>query len=201
MKTAIKFWCIIIVSLAVSCKKQTLSERDYIRYVEENENGLVKTVDIGDLRYKVQYKPHDYILAHELKGGNDSERLSRLNQMKGTAWFNITIARPGKGESPLRYNVSSLEEYNHRYNYFLTAAARDLALAYGGDTLFPISYHFETSYNLAPVETMIVGFGLPADSVAGQNMQLIFYDRVFNNGIIKTSFTKESLQSIPQVTL
>jgi len=47
-------------------------------------------------------------------------------------------------------------------------------------------------------ETMIVGFKLPGtDLNPKQDLKFSFYDRVYQNGIIKAVITKDDLENIP----
>lgn len=124
----------------------------------------------------------------------------RLNDLKGTVWFNLAFKKTGSSESPMRIGIASQQEYELRYQYYLNQAANDLALVYGQDTLRPISYAFETSYNLAPQEVIVVGFSLP-EGVAepAGTMQLVFFDRIFRNGIVKATFTQQSIDNLPHL--
>lgn len=180
------------VLLLLSCRQ----EQDPVKYTENAANGLRKTTTVGDISYTIQYKPAAYILQQEHP--EPAEREKRKKQLKGMAWFNIAISVPGFNQSPLRYKVSGLEEYTARQDYYLNRAAADMYLLYGNDTLHVNSYWFENNQNLATHETMLVGFKLPGhDEIPAKEMRLSFYDRVFQNGIIKAVIKKEDLAQIP----
>jgi len=189
---------VLICVSALSCRKKHLDLGEFKAYVESKQNGLVSSTVVSEWEYKVQYKPAAYIVLHE--SGSELSAEERSRQLEGTAWFNIYIKRKGGEANPLRFGVTSLQEYEARYNYFLLEAVNDISLRYGAEILRPISYVFETSYNLAPQEVIVVGFALP-DGVAApsEDMQLVYYDQVFKNGIIKASFDKEYLTKIPQL--
>lgn len=193
-------WMAVVIMLA-SCHRDSLPVNEYLAHIESEEHGLKRIIVIDGWEYTIQYKPHEYILSQESRGGmNDSVYRSRVQQLKGTAWFNISFKKQNSNISPLKYEVSSMPEYEARYNYYLTQAMNDIALVYGGDTLRPMSYLFETSYNLAPMETILTGFSLPGnDSYPSKDMQLVFFDRVFRNGIIKASFREALLKQIPDI--
>ena len=174
---------------------------DYVSYVHTKESGLIKTTAIDGFEFSMQYKPDDYIILMENKGNLLNENYEkRKSELKGTAWFNISIKRADNNITPLKYGVSSLEEYNTRLNYYLNEAKKDIWLVYGNDTLRPISYLFENNYNLTPQETMIAGFYLPkGEDFPRKNMQLSYNDGVFKTGIIKATYTERSLNSIPEL--
>lgn len=188
----------IFAAACGSCQKTSLPLSEYLRHIEDEGEGYRKKTMISGWTYTIQYKPYDYIIAQEQKKQlNRTAYQNRLRQLEGTAWFNISFQRDGSNNSPLRYNVSSLEEYQTRYNYYLAEAPRDIVLIHGRDTMMPMSYLFETSYNLAPQEVMVVGFDLKNVKAPNDKMQLVLFDRIFQNGIIKATYSKEQLRQIP----
>jgi len=191
---------ILVLCTGISCKKN-MKTPDYVRYINNKNNGLIKTTQTDGWEYDVQYRPGDYIILMENKGVPDDSVLNKREaELKGTAWFNIVIKRIDNQVTPLRYDISSLDEYDTRLNYFLNEAAKDIKLVNGKDTLLPKSYLFENNYNLTPQETMIVGFYLPAgDNYPIKDMQLSYIDKVFKNGIIRAQFSKTVLNHIPNL--
>ncbi len=201
MKTVIKYVSVIAMLAASSCK-QNLPAGQYVKYVVSKDNGMRKEVDLDGWNYVIQYRPYDYIVLVEnsaSKGHIDIAK--RKDELRGTAWFNISFRRTDGSVSPLRYNISSIEEYNTRLNYFLNEAKENISLTYGKIVLKPISYLFENNYNLTPQETIVVGFALPkGEAQPSKEMQLAYTDAVFKNGIIKAKYSPEQLNNIPNLT-
>lgn len=203
MKLGIKIaLSVSIFSLLIySCKRELQSPLEYINYVENEENGLKKSITVNGWCYDFQYKPHEYII---LKEGGDLgfQGADRKKQLDKTVWFNVDISRVEKTINPLKYKMQTLQDYETRYQYMISQAAQDFTLVYNKtDTVYPISYLFETNYNLTPIETVVIGFKLPNDlQVAANDMQIIYRDRVFNNGIVKTLFTQKDITQLPKLT-
>lgn len=200
MKTVTNICLMMLLLLQCACRHQ-LKPDAYIRYVKDSSNGLVKIATIDGWEYTIQYKPADYIIYLEGKGVyTDSFVTKERDRLKGTVWFDIDIRRTDGSITPLRYGVSSLDEYNSRLDYYLNHAQEDIALAYGTDTLKPMSYLFENNYNLTPQQTMVVGFALPEgqESIKAP-MQLSYRDRIFKNGIIKATYRQKDLKNIPHL--
>ncbi len=198
MRTSV--YCLVLLLLS-ACGRKDYSTKSYMAFVQSPESGLYKQLSISGWEYEIQYRPYDYTILLESRNGySDSLKKARLDQLKGTAWFSIKFRKENSDQSPLRVGVSSLDEYQQRYVYYMSNAMNDISLIYGQDTLHPMSYVFETSYNVAPFETMIVGFDLKnGDKMPGEHMQLIFLDRVFKNGIVKASFEKSSLKGLNNI--
>jgi len=178
--------------IAAGCSR----EHDPVSYAENNDNGLRKQVSVGSMLYDIQYKPAEYVarMEHLAPAG---ER-QRARELEGMAWFNISFRVRDYNQSPLRYQVSGLEEYTARQDYYLNQAPKDIYLLYGKDTLYVSSYWFENNQNLALHETMVLGFRLPdGHRRPQQDLRLSFYDRVYRNGIIKAVIRKEDLEDVP----
>lgn len=197
MKTGIRFFIVAISLLTLSGCRRSADRLSYAKFVRDEKNGLSRTLSIDGWQYIVQYRPAELIMLQEGMSGQDSRRKDGL---RGVASFTIKIKRADNSASPLRYNLATREEYDQRLDYFLNAAAKNIRLLYGNDTLYPAAYHFETNYNLTPEETMLVGFLLPAkDEAPKRDMQLSYNDELFKNGIIKVTIKKEDVDNIPNL--
>jgi hypothetical protein len=202
MKKVIELLSVLIILAFIPGCRKRLSTAEYAGFIKNQENGLQKTISVEHFEYNVQYRPHEYMVAQE-NPGQEQEQKKRLQELAGTVWFNVGI-KCTEGSSPLRYQLQSKEEYDQRLNYYLNEAAKDIRLVYGGkDTLPVMAYAFENSYNLTPVETMVVGFALPKgnedETELKDNIQLVFSDRALNNGIIKATFHKSDINNIPHL--
>jgi hypothetical protein len=188
MKKEINTAIIITTLIFCGCR----SNQDPVKYAEDKSSGLKKEITIGEVHYSVQYKPASYIVEKEHLDTAASRE--RMNQLKGVLWFNVSFSINGFDQSPLRYKVSGIDEYNARQNYYLNQAPRDMYLLYCNYTLYVEGYWFENNQNLSPFETMVIGFKLPKnDSVPRYDLRFSFYDRVFKNGIIKSIISKDDI--------
>lgn len=199
-KVISSFVFIVCCALIGSCKK-SLNRADYIAYINKPENGLKKNFIIDGFEFAIQYRPTDYVLLVESRNSTVGYDLNkRRTELDGTAWFSIGIRRLDNQTTPMRFGITSAEDYNKRLNYFLNEVQKDLWLTYDHVDIPPTSYLFENNYNLAPQETMLIGFMLPSGtSVPQKEMQLCFNDRVFRSGIIKARYSEEVLHHIPNL--
>lgn len=190
---------LFLYALALSCNRMNVKE--YVAFIKNSDNGLCKIVNNGEWKYTIQYRPYDYILLSEQL--NDKEKEYRLKDLQGTAWFTVSFENDSSKESALRVNANSIEIYNERLNYFLNKASNDIRLVYDQkDTLSPETYVFENNYNLVMHETILVGFRLPGNPVKpDKDMQIIYVDKVFQNGIIKAIISQKSLSNIPHLVI
>ena len=201
MNRAIKLMCMAAVLTGVSGCRHELKTPDYIPFIQSEKSGLRRAITVGEWKYTFQYKPYAYIMAMERRNQKQYNAQKRAQMLKGTAWFNLSISRADGKISPLRYDLSSKEEYDQRLDYYLNRAEKDIYLVYDKtDTLFPMAYEFENNYNLSPQETIVVGFRLPkGDEYPRHDLQLSFDDLVLKNGIIKETTTEKDLANIPDL--
>lgn len=190
----------VLICCCMSCKHK-MHTAEYVQYINNKQNGLKNISSIDGWEFCLQYKPYDYIVLTENKEAiSESDFEKRKSEMVGTAWFSISIKRVDNSISPLRYGITSSDEYNMRLNYFLNEASKDIKLVYNNVSLKPVNYLFENSYNLMPQETMIIGFYLPkGENAPVKDMKLSFNDRIFKTGIINASFSEKDLNNIPQL--
>lgn len=165
-------------------------------YAGTDESGWVQRKSYNGINYVIKYRPASLITLHEEEP--DSARVKREEALNKMYRFNIDILVEGSGQSPLRYGISGLEEYNARLDYFLNQASKDIWLIDGNDTLRPAAYWFENNHNLTSHETIVLNFD--NTHIKSKEIQLAFNDRLFRNGIIKASFRKNDLDKKIAIT-
>lgn len=202
MKKAINSCILLLLVAGLGACNSKMSQKKYLAYVTDIDNGLKSQTVVGPWEYEIQYKPYNYIIYSEnRKGISDEVYRQRLETLKGTAWFNISFKKKGAAQTPLKEGIAGLDEYNSRLTYFSYEARRDITLLYNGQQLQPMSYLFETNYGLTPQETIVVGFRLPEDRDPEDDLQLSFHDRVFGNGIIKATIKAADLQKAAKIEI
>jgi hypothetical protein len=179
---------IILLALLTlcSCGKKELEPKAYIAWVENESNGLKISKKLGEYNFTLQYQPSDYFNA---KHGISEEVKSEKDSMQ---YYTMRIFSEGKGDV-LRYGVSD-QEYQDRIQYFSYEFSKDITLIDGKDTLPCILYHFERSYDMAPFNTLVLGF---EDRQSKQDKVFSFDDKVLGTGKINLIIQSEDIQRIP----
>lgn len=200
----IKLHALVLLTFG-SCQKKNVAPAEYMRYMENEKNGLRKAVTVGDWKYTVQYTPGEYQIVHERGSNNEAgANVPRAMAAKSrTVLFNVRINHARyASNAPLRLISRNMDDYARYESYYLNEAQKDFRLICGSDTLAPSVYQFETSYNLAPHDVMIVGFNADKLQTSTQNdLELTYHDHVLRNGIVRFVFSNKHLQAIPQVNL
>jgi hypothetical protein len=201
MQGVIKLTLGAVIALSCNSCRRSARVSEYVTYINDSRNGLKKAVVIDGWEYDFLYRPNEYVALVENNGIARREALEKRNgDLKGTVSFNISLKRKDNSVSPLRYEVTSIEQYNDRLTYYLTSASKDIRLIYGTDTLAPSNYIFENNYNLTPQQTMVLAFNLPKGEVKPtKDMRISITDRVFKNGIINAEYPIATLNQIPSL--
>lgn len=199
MRKAIKLCLLLAFSCALlqACRTKTVrTPEELVSWLEDEDNGLRKTVATRTHRYVFQYKPAQYIISKEQRGDAGKSPAQRRAELRHAVWFNVFLDAEGSGRNPLKDQVSGLDEYNSRVNYFLADAARNFSLSYNGKQAEPVGYYFENNYGLTPTDVMVVGFKIE-DPEPVHDLTVEYNDELYRNGIIKATFTKQDIQKIP----
>lgn len=187
---------VLLLLLMEACTPKSLKPKDYISYLEDEENGLTRKNEINHWQYTLQYEPRDLILLRENKVGD----LSRTKELDGTLHFKFQFRYLDAGVHPLKINIKSMEEYNQRLNYFLNQAQKDFTIEYQNTELHPIGYLFETQFGLVPYETINLIFALPdGEKSLTHPFEFKYVDHCFGNGIIKYSFNPNAFEKVPKL--
>ncbi|HXP52335.1 MAG TPA: hypothetical protein VN922_20440 [Bacteroidia bacterium] len=172
---------------------------EYVKWVEDEQNGLKKKKEIEDIVFYAQYKPLPYIVCEEERKNDlpDTTIKRRTSELKGMQYLTLKIElKQAKGEL-LRYGISTTDDYNSRVSYFSFDMQKDLQLVEEGDTLPCLLFNYERIYGLAPYATFSLAFAKGKNINADKT--LILFDHIFNKGLVKFYFKGKDIEAVPQV--
>jgi hypothetical protein len=184
-------------SLAQARTAEVLPPAEFVEWCKDADNGLVKAKRLEDITFSLQYKPAAYVLCTENDSMNaaSAELTKEMSELDGLDYYDFTIKlTEGTGEL-LKYRVGSYHEYDARVNYMSFGMQNDVKLIAGSDTLDCQLFHFERTYDIAPYATLLLAF----PKTAGAGRTFLYEDKLFGKGIVKFTFTKEELGSVPQL--
>lgn len=181
-------------------KDEKMVAVNYVEWVRNPVNGLVKTKIIDDLEYKVQYKPVSYIIS--LEEGTDAMTDSLLGlkseELEGNYYFDLTISLKDAQRELLKAGIESAADYDRRVDYLAFKMQNDIQLVDGKDTLPCVMYHFERAFDVSPACSILLGFEKRPVNL-GESKTLLVYDRIFNKGLLKFTFKHNRLQTLPKL--
>jgi hypothetical protein len=206
VKRHIPYYLIVIISLFIfqACNKKSLPPHQYIKWIDNEKNGLKKIKKVKDFTFIALYKPYEYIALKESVGNpritsSDIKRV--INEIEGFYYFNFQIESADKHTPMLKNKINKENEYYARLNYFITYAQKNFQLIEGSDTIKCALYHFEQTYNLTPFNRIVLGFKKGEGTKGVQELTLIYNDEILNTGIIKFNYLIKDLKKIPNLNL
>ena len=191
----------IIAILGIACQS-TVPPSELVSYVKNPENGLNKNKKMGPLNMELQYKPIPFVISNELRRNTISsdEYQTRFDDLKGLQYYNLKLSISQKGMDVTNFNVADMGAQQERLQYLAFGMQHDIRLVQGSDTLRPVLYHFERSFNLTPHRTFVLAFE-ETESIADNDKVFILDSPIFNTGPMKLSIRKEAIQNIPNIKL
>ncbi|MBN8670791.1 MAG: hypothetical protein J0L80_08900 [Chitinophagales bacterium] len=192
-----------ILLLLVSCSgRKSLSPLDYLKYMENTENGLMKIVTVGSYEYRIQFAPPEYLadrqFCKEMEQGMMEGYKKRMQEMKGHIFFLINIYPRNTSQQSINERITENAGATQRVMYYQQQAAGDIVLKAGTYEQVPATYVYEDNYGLSPYNTIVVGF---TGDYGKEDLQLIFNDRYTHTPLIKAGFSKDELSVLPEISV
>lgn len=191
----------IVLAFGLSaCQPDQLAPREFSEWVENPANGLNNQREMGEYQLSAQLMPIPYQAIQLHKASLNAEHLSEMEiELTESLDIHFTMA-PQEGEmSFLKYNLSSLEEYQERVNYLSFEMDEYVYLLNGNDTLRPNLYHFERTFDLSPAAHFLLSF--PRPKMLEGDVILILEDHYFGMGPVRFRFDLSRLSQLPLLTL
>lgn len=184
-----------------ACKNEVLPS-ELVGYVANPENGLHKIKTVGDLKVDLQYKPLAYMISNELRKNDipQSAFQQRASELDGLQYYNLKLSVDQPGKDITNYEVYDDAAQQNRLYYLSFGMKQDISLVQGQDTLKPVLYHFERSFNLTKHRTFVVAFK-EHDLEHQLDKTFVLESPELGTGPIKLKIQKDDLQNTPSLKL
>jgi len=183
-----------------SCGKQALIPSEYVSWVNDETNNLLKRKTVHPLTIEVLHKPIPYIIANEKRTNDISKEdyESRTKELDGMQYYTLKISTI-EGDIT-NYGVTDKAQQDERYSYLSFAMKKNIKLIEGQDTLACKLFHFERAYDLTPYRTFVLAFEQNQDTRT-INKTIIIDLPYFKTGPIKLNYKTSDLESIPSLKI
>ncbi len=203
MKAYKVFVLLSVVALFLQGCQKEVRPVDYVKFVRSADNGLHKQKAIGPLLLDVQYRPVDYVIANEFRK-NDIDPTAyqdRKAALDGLQYYNLKIGFTGNTQMDItKYNIQNEAQQQERLYYLSFHMKHDIRMIQGQDTLAPVLYHFERSFDLSNHRTFVVAFEEP-DQEHNNDKTLLLDTPILATGPLKIKFKKDHIQKIPNLKI
>ncbi len=198
-----KGWLIVLGLIMLSACRWTRPKVDkieYIKWVQNEKNGLRKTKRMGEVNVLLQFKPIEYMALREYDNKGPESFAATCKQYNGMQYYDMSIDLAQGSETILKHDLPSEDAFYNRLNYFSFQIQDDITLQEGDSILNCRLYHFERSYDLSKHSTMLLGFA----ERKGHEMdtKVVAFDATkLGLGIVKIEITSSDLEKVPQLKL
>ena len=187
-----------VALLMSACSKTKLQPSEYIAWSDNKENNLTRVYQQNAIRLSCQYTTPEYVSLKQADAANldlaaVKENIAAVADM---VHFKLRF-QDSTSNNFLQNNYTTGEEFNLKSMYLSYDIRYDLKLVQGGDTAACALNHHERTYGSTPYETLLIAFPKLNEEIT--DLELIFNDCVFGLGRVKYFFSKEDLESIPEL--
>jgi len=203
----------VVLFLIVGCVHPTKIDREqFMHFVTDEHNGLVKTNEVGKMVYQLRYEPINFKILNKIKNKmiTKEQYNEEVNRYTGSQYFVFKIKlKEGNGDL-LKYEATNAQQYSERVQYFSFGMQNDFYLLSGEDRLKCNLFHFERSFDASPYCTFLLGFdstdelieeGVTVKEKVKEDKILVYNDQVFGAGPIKYKIKAEDINNIPELTI
>lgn len=188
--------------------ERELSPEKYVRWVQDTENGLIKTKRLKGLQLEARYLPAPYLAYREFKSLNETVAFdSLLSAYTCGLAFQFTLSASLQDReygNLMYYETTSQEDLMARQRYLSFSGQEFIHLEYNGQTLLPALVQFEGYDALTNSLRFQASFESPMQSCGGKDSTLasltfVFDDPFWNSGTTRFLWEENVLEKIPQL--
>lgn len=173
------------LSILSSCHS-SLTKDDYIRWVEDYDNGLHVKKTEGDFDFEVQYQPTSYVALQR--------NLSAAENLNDSLQHFILTIIPKDGQDFIDYNIQDTAEKQKRLYYFSYLFQNDIHLEESGETIPCALFHFERQSDLKKERKFVLAFEeskqKPSDVI------LVINSEQFGTLPVRLKITRENIPAL-----
>ncbi len=191
-----------------SCGKKISNFEEYLTYLSQKENGIVKEKPIAGILLEVKYLPIEYLVYKDFKNSKKTKKKELLidklyKSYKNTLTFMFTLG-PDENEKfdITRVGVSNYEEFAQRIELMNFNMTNFIYLEYNNTKIAPKLALMENSYGLENKRAIMVSFEVDDNTknvfLKKHTYKFVYSDQLFNTGINKFTFNKEDINDLPE---
>ena len=174
--------------------KEKMTPEGLIQFIHSEASGMRHEYVVNDEKLVIQYLPSIYWKAAQMLGKNLESQAT-----DSFAMFRVYFSNQNESQSLSRHTSVNKGDYLDRLQYLDGDARYDFLFKQGSDTILPVLYHYERTYDLVPFDCINISFPYTVNKDA--EFQLEYHDNMFSFGIIKWPVTSKELRKINSIEL
>lgn len=195
------FLILIGVLLLGGCTNSLATEEEFLKWLNEPKNGLVKKTSANGFVLTLKYLPPEYLLYTERKKETGTHSQIPPEEFNESMTFILSIQHQSHGIDATNYGIQSMAEYKNRIAQLNFDMKKYLFVKdENGKKTSPVLIAFENAYEIGGKKSFYVVFSKKA---GGENetgtMDIVFEDPFLDTGINHFVFKKSALTQIPKL--
>jgi len=185
-------------------EKQLLTANDYLAWMDDEANGLVRAHHVNGMEVRVKYLPAEYLVHRELGvSSTRQQRDSLLKLYESSLSFLMTLgpdAAKGERGDVMQRGLQKYSEYAERVHTMNFDLEQLVRVEGNGISVRPVLSAMENTYGLQESRSIIFAFALePAQrtQLLSGDIDFIYEDELFELGILHFAFNQKDLQQLP----
>jgi hypothetical protein len=191
------FLLVLIYMFSSSCGRSSVSPQDYVRYIENPDNGLLLSSRVNGVKYTLQYQPTDYLVMLELRSFSIPSEIfkEQYNRFKGIEHYVFRIDKRDM-DSLTAKAKDTLAVRRGMTEYLDFKIRRDIKLVEGNDTIPCGIAECESSAGMLPYYSFVLGFN--TKEYRGDR-EFIYENKMIGTGLLKLVLKNSNVKRIPKL--
>lgn len=194
------FYILLFFSISLLACKSELNHEELIEYVNEEDNGLIKTKQLGKTIVELVYKPSDLLIQQDLSNKENStqEEIEKIkSNYNNSLYFTLNLSVDGQ-ELEVG-GLQSKEKFAKRVE-LLSFGMRDRIQikTSKNDSVSLLDYAYPRMYGVTGKSTMLLVFDR-SQATDGEWFDVIVNGYDLGVGINKFRFNTKDIEEVPQL--
>ncbi len=206
-KTRIYLFGVFVLFLASCGGKKIRDFGEYSQWLNEPENGVVKSRTVLGIKYTLKYLPVDYMVYKDVSGRGSKTKAeidSIRKQYEHSLTFVLNINPiDQQGGSIMSRDIRNFEQYKMRSAEMNFGMQNWITLEFGDESISPVFAELENTYDLTKDRNIYIVFNKSQQEILENTSEidLVFDDQLFSTGITHYKFKAYQLENIPELVM
>lgn len=213
MKSVLFYTTLVLFFFSCESNSKSLSINDYHHYINDPENGLVKSKVANGVEVNLKYLSNDYLAFKDFKNlglKTEVQYDSLRKEYKNSFTFILTIStsensmQSGVENGVMMKGVTKIEDFKKRAINMNFSMGEYIQLRTPRASINPVLTNLENTYEVVSEKSIYVVFSkemIDRQLKDGEEIEFVYNDEIFDSGISVFSFKKEIFNNIPSISL
>ncbi len=190
----------LLIALLIGCKPKSFStEKELIAYIQDEENGLKVTNDVGDYKVAVTYRPTDLLIKQEVGEKPAKEAIEKARKKyQNYYYFILSLSKSGKEALDQSQGFGQYSEMVQQLSFRVPEFVNMTTSA--SDTIPVADFILNRTYGLSSSTDVLVVFN-KEKTIDQKWVQFNLNEFGMNLGNSRMRFKVKDLEGCPKLTL